>query len=122
MLINVALIKTNMSNENNVRLTEDEEKAFRALDQIESEGAVEDCFVATAVYGDKNAPQVQTLRQFKDEILMQNEMGRAFVSFYYSGAGKKTANFVREHLPSTLPLIRKGLDCLVDRYSAQKKH
>lgn len=118
MLINIALIKTNMPDKTDSHLTEDEEKAFRALDQIESERATGDCFVATAVYGDKNAPQVQALRRFKDEVLMRNHLGRTFVDFYYSGAGKKTAGFVREHLPSTLPLIRKGLDYLVDRYSA----
>lgn len=103
-------------------LEKDEEKVFRDLDQTEGERAVDDCFVATAVYGDKNVPQIQTLRQFRDNILMQNSLGRTFVDFYYGGAGKKTADFVREHLPSTLPLIRKGLDCLVDRYSAQRKH
>jgi hypothetical protein len=79
------------------------------------------CFVATAVYGNVNAPQVQTLRKFRDNVLMQSSIGKAFVNFYYSGAGKKTADFIREHLPSTVPAIRRGLDVLVDRYTAQKK-
>ena len=81
----------------------------------------DDCFVATAVYGSRDAPQVRTLRDFRDNVLMQSSTGRAFVDFYYSGAGKRTADFIREHLPSSIPAIRKGLDVLVERYSAQRK-
>jgi hypothetical protein len=79
------------------------------------------CFVATMVYGDMHAPQVQKLREFRDTVLMQNPIGKAFVHFYYSGAGKKTAEFIRVHVPSAIPAIRRGLDMLVERYSAQKK-
>lgn len=79
------------------------------------------CFVATAVYGDNNAPQVQTLREFRDKVLMMSNIGRSFVNFYYSGAGRKTANFIKNHLPSTIPTIRRGLDVLVERYSTQRK-
>ena len=80
-----------------------------------------ECFVATAVYGDKNAQQVQTLRELRDNVLMQSSIGRAFVDFYYSGAGKRTADFIIEHLPSAIPAIRRGLDILVERYSSQRK-
>ena len=87
------------------------------LGQIEND----DCFIATAVYGSRDAPQVRTLREFRDNVLMQSQTGRAFVDFYYSGTGKKTAEFIREHLPSTIPAIRKGLDVLVERYSTQRE-
>lgn len=79
------------------------------------------CFVATAVYGNSEAPQVQALRDFRDNILMEYPIGRRFVDFYYSGVGRRTANFVSEQAPSAIPIIRRGLDALVDRYSAQKK-
>ncbi len=75
------------------------------------------CFVATAVYGDINAPQVQTLRDFRDNVLMQSEAGRMFVDFYYSGAGERTARFISRHLPSTIPTIRRGLDYLINKYT-----
>lgn len=78
------------------------------------------CFVATAVYGSENAPQVQTLRDFRDNVLMKNSLGSSFVNFYYSGAGKKTADFIKNYFPSSIPTIRKGLDFLVEKYSAQK--
>jgi hypothetical protein len=82
-------------------------------------GATNDdgCFVATAVYGDQYAPQVNALRGFRDEVLKKNALGRALVDFYYSGAGKSTAYFIKKHMPSSIPVIRKGLDALVERYS-----
>lgn len=86
-----------------------------------AENDTDECFIATAVYGDKNAPQVQKLREFRDNVLMQSSTGRAFVNFYYGGAGKKTADFIRKRLPSTIPVIKKSLDALVERYSAQRK-
>jgi hypothetical protein len=79
-----------------------------------------DCFIATAVYGNINAPQVQTLREFRDDVLMHNTLGRAFVSIYYGGTGKKIADFLQERLPGAIPAIRQGLDVLVERYSAQR--
>ena len=52
---------------------------------------------------------------------MKNAAGRTLVNFYYSGAGKRVADFIKNGVPSTIPLIRKGLDTLVERYSAQRK-
>ncbi len=41
------------------------------------------CYVATASYGDYDKTPVVVLRQFRDSVLMQSEIGRAFVDFYY---------------------------------------
>ena len=41
------------------------------------------CFIATAAYGSYMEPHVMVLRQFRDEILLQNPAGRAFVRAYY---------------------------------------
>ena len=41
------------------------------------------CFIATAAYGSSLAPEVATLRAFRDEVLMASRPGRAFVEWYY---------------------------------------
>jgi len=75
-----------------------------------------DCFIASVVYGDENALEVDVLREYRDKVLMQDEMGRKFVEFYYSGAGEKTAKFIKEKARFLIPIIRRGLDFIVEGY------
>lgn len=58
---------------------------------IKKETSDSNCYVATMCYGDINAPQVQTLREFRDEILLKRLTGRIFVRLYY----KSSPSFVR---------------------------
>ena len=44
---------------------------------------------------------------------METGIGKKVVDLYYSGVGEKTAKFIEKHLPSTIPIIKKGLDRLV---------
>lgn len=41
------------------------------------------CYVATAVYGSYDCPQVWTLRRFRDKALAETWYGRAFIRLYY---------------------------------------
>jgi len=41
------------------------------------------CYIATAVYGSEEHPNVLILRQFRDSRLETNYMGRLFCSIYY---------------------------------------
>ena len=43
----------------------------------------ENCFVATAAFGDYDHPMVRTLRLFRDEILRPTSVGRGLIRFYY---------------------------------------
>lgn len=42
------------------------------------------CYVATAVYGSYDCPQVWTLRRYRDNILAKSWAGRAFIRTYYA--------------------------------------
>ena len=44
----------------------------------------EGCYIATCVYGSYDAPEVLTLRRFRDEILKKHRLGRAFIRCYYA--------------------------------------
>ncbi|WP_162903122.1 CFI-box-CTERM domain-containing protein [Taibaiella koreensis] len=41
------------------------------------------CFVATACYGDEDAPEVVRLRRYRDEVLSWSVTGRVFIKTYY---------------------------------------
>jgi len=55
-----------------------------------------DCFIATAAYGSPAAVEIDILRQFRDEFLLHNYPGRAFVDFYYT-TSPPIASFISEH-------------------------
>ena len=42
------------------------------------------CYVATAVYGSYDCPQVWTLRRYRDDTLASTWYGRAFIRTYYA--------------------------------------
>lgn len=54
------------------------------------------CFIATAAYGSYLDPHVMVLRQFRDNYLLTNELGRAFVQFYYRSS-PVVADYIKEH-------------------------
>lgn len=42
------------------------------------------CYVATYAYGSADAPEVEALRRFRDQVLMRGLAGRLFVRAYYA--------------------------------------
>jgi hypothetical protein len=65
------------------------------------------CFIATAAYGTPMADEIQILRDFRDEYLLINSVGRTFVDFYYR-VSPPIAEFITEH-PVLKPIVRAGL-------------
>ena len=45
---------------------------------------IQACFIATAAYETPFASEIDVLRDFRDDILMANTLGRIFVRFYYT--------------------------------------
>lgn len=77
-----------------------------------------DCFVATAANDDDvTAPQVTTLRAYRDQRLAAHPVGRRFTHAYYA-YGPYGAQFLREH-PSLKPVVRVALEPVV-RYAARR--
>jgi len=65
------------------------------------------CFIATAAYGTPMAEEIEILREFRDEYLLTNPVGRALVALYYR-VSPPMAEFIAEH-PSLKPIVRTGL-------------
>jgi hypothetical protein len=65
------------------------------------------CFIATAAYGTPMAEEIQILREFRDEYLLNSPVGEALVEFYYK-VSPPIAEFITEH-PSLKPIVRAGL-------------
>ena len=73
------------------------------------------CYIATAVYGDYDAPQVLTLRRFRDEVLLKSKAGQAFVAFYYKHSPRyaeklKDHKLINQFVRFVLDVIVKVLE------------
>jgi hypothetical protein len=51
------------------------------------------CFIATAAYGTETAPELDILRDFRDQVLLSNALGSRFVDAYYK-LSPPVANFI----------------------------
>ncbi len=56
----------------------------------------DECFIATAVYGNSQAKEIDVLRSFRDEILLKNKLGRFFTKSYYK-LSPPLASLISEH-------------------------
>jgi hypothetical protein len=54
------------------------------------------CFIATAAFGSYESQYVKVLRDFRDDVLMETEEGRAFVDWYYAHSPPAAA-YIAEH-------------------------
>ena len=55
-------------------------KCLESYDPSKKKG----CYIATAVYGSYDCPEVWTLRRFRDGVLAKSAPGRAFIRTYYA--------------------------------------
>ncbi len=69
------------------------------------------CFIATAAYGTPLAEEIDILRQFRDQYLLTNPMGTAFVDMYYN-LSPPLASWIAHH-PFVAFLTRCALTPIV---------
>jgi hypothetical protein len=76
-----------------------------------SSGSNGGCFIATAAYGSYLDPHVKVLRNFRDDVLLQTELGTSFVKFYYKNS-PPIADFIAHH-DTLRMLVRLALTPLI---------
>ena len=71
------------------------------------------CYVATMVYGDYNHPNVIQLRNYRDNKLSKNKLGRIFIKYYY----KHSAFWVEKMKNNTLinQLLKATFDFIINK-------
>lgn len=78
------------------------------------------CYIATAVYGSYDCPQVWVLRRYRDESLLPTWYGRLFVKVYYAvspklirlfGTYKWFNNFWRGYMDNMVNRLRREGIC-----------
>ena len=64
---------------------------------IEKEESNPNCFIATATYGTHLSQEVTMLKKFRDDYLLNSELGTKFVEFYYQ-TSPPIANAIESHV------------------------
>ena len=75
------------------------------------------CYIATAIYGSYDCPQVWTLRRFRDNTLAETWYGRAFIRLYYAVSPTLVELF--GHTNWFQKLWRGRLDNIVEKLQAK---
>ena len=71
------------------------------------------CFVATAAYGCPDAPEVERLRRFRDQVLLKSTLGTLAVRAYYR-LSPPVARLIAGR-PRLRTAVRRALDVLVNK-------
>jgi hypothetical protein len=66
--------------------------------------AKSNCFIATGAFADYDSPPVKLLREFRDERLLTNRLGRKFVHWYY-GWSPPAAIWLLHHTWARIPVL-----------------
>lgn len=73
------------------------------------------CYIATAVYGGYDCPEVRVLRRFRDDSLQSSKSGRAFVYVYYAISPFMVSRFGRSLRFLAKPILTRMVTRLRSR-------
>jgi hypothetical protein len=73
-------------------------------------GRAAGCFIATAVYENSNAPEVQLLRRFRNSVLLKSAIGRFTVSCYY------WVGPILARMANKVPILKLFFRVFLDRF------
>ena len=106
---------------------EKKERDYKAQQNGKSK---ERCFVAgviyvgmasSSAYCGEEVEQVRVLREYRDNVLMKSYFGRKIVGVYYGIGSERIASFIEKKARFLIPIIRKGLDFIVEDYEIRKR-
>jgi len=101
------LMRSYVESDKNSQITNPEDKVIVLDDKSFNETEKGGCLIATATFGTEMAPQVQFLREIRDNIVLQTESGTSFMTafnqFYYSFS-PTIADYEREN-----PVFKEGV-------------
>ena len=66
------------------KVKKDEVLGEKHSDNYNSSKKSSGCYIATCVYGSYDCPEVWTLRRYRDQVLRNTWLGRAFIKAYYA--------------------------------------
>jgi len=101
----------------NIPVDDIEDKANEVISQIPSSGG--GCLIATATYGSELAPQVQQLRELRDNSLLQTESGTSFMNTFndvYYSFSPIIADYEREN-PAFKELVKITITPMISSLS-----
>lgn len=84
--------------------------------QIQTVG-VGGCYIATAIYGSYDCPEVWTLRRFRDNVLDKTWHGKLFIKIYYAISPAIVKRFGKEKWFNKI--FKSKLDKMVERLQKQ---
>lgn len=91
------------------QMDEDRERRRKKLENYKKNRS-EGCYIATAVYGGYDMPEVLVLRKFRDEVLKKSFLGRIFIKVYYA-LSPSMAEKLKDY-----DKVNKKVKCLLDKF------
>ena len=67
--------------------------AYKICCEDDDDDSSDGCYIATAVYGTYDCPELWVLRRFRDYGLRKSIIGTAFVQFYYAVSPRLVRRF-----------------------------